>query len=459
MDRFEKDIREKLQQYEVDPPLHVWDAIENKLDKKQAMRPLWFKMAAAIAFLIISAASWVFLMPGFDQKELVTENATTDTPSTNDVMQTELQPTVIRETITPEIEEKHTPIQTSDFLIAQLENTRKNSFITSENLTETPLNDESRFSLANVMLLPVNSYTGDLLHSATGQIFIPSEIQTIPILTAADKSLLIASNNASGNDHSAKNLGLTAYLTPQQSFRYQRNTASIPFETLESEMLSFAAGINVNFKVSKRLEIQTGAGYNQIGQLVNNIAAFSHPSMTNLYTMKGEMINNHPQSLTTSMGGVTFTDQSFYFADIASSRIFTLKGSYDESNVNLLNKSSFGLIQQFGYLEIPLVMKYKIIDRLISLSVKSGIAANILVSNNVFLQGSAYSNAVGESVGINPVSVSGTGGLALSYPLGNRISLSLEPTFNMFITPISQINNIETHPYSHSLYMGIRYNL
>lgn len=161
------------------------------------------------------------------------------------------------------------------------------------------------------------------------------------------------------------------------------------------------------------------------------------------------------------MGGINFKDQSFYFADISSSRIFALKGSYDESNVNLLNKTASGLIQHFGYIEVPIVFSYKIIDRMFSMSVKSGIAANFLYTNNVYLQGSAYTRSIGESAGISPLSWSGTGGLSFSYPVSDRVNVALDPTFTMFLTPMGQFRTLtrETYPYNYSLFMGIKYKL
>jgi len=95
------------------------------------------------------------------------------------------------------------------------------------------------------------------------------------------------------------------------------------------------------------------------------------------------------------------------------------------------------------------------------MSLKSGIAANFLYNNNVYLQGSAYTHSIGESTVVSPLSWSGTGGLSFGYRISDRVNIALEPTFSMFLTPMGQFRSLtrETYPYNYSLFMGIRYKL
>jgi hypothetical protein len=257
------------------------------------------------------------------------------------------------------------------------------------------------------------------------------------------------------------NFTLAAYFAPQQTYRFQSNNVSNPMHSLESEILSFTSGMMIKYRLGKRLEIQSGLGFNRIGQSVNDIASFSHPSNMPLYSNDGATIGAHPQSMSTSMGGIIFNDQSLYFADIGSSRIITLKGSYNDSNVNLLNKSGTGLIQHFEYLELPLSLRYKLLDKQLDVSAKAGIAANYLLSSKVYLQGTQFSSPIGESVGISKFNFAAMGGLVFSYPLTSQMDINIEPTASMFIRPIGQVKNLsnETYPYAWSVLMGISYRM
>ena len=451
MERFEKNIQEKLQDFQVHPPEEIWGVIENRLVHKQGKKFIWLRIAAAILLLIVSITSLVLFLPFGLKDEPIAEIYVPEdefSPVDFKPLTTEPGAVIISET---DMMETLAAI-TDKTLTAETRRTDSDVLIDYSGISGlsslNPKGYDNQLAFQNDF---IQTYVGSSLRveKSLGALELD---KTSPELLAFD--VITPGSRQRG-------FALAAYLAPQQSFRYQTNTAPFPYEALESEIFSFAAGVKFHYNINSRWEVESGVGYNLIGQMVNGIAAFSHPSMIPLYSSKGELISSHPQSMSTSMGGINFNDQSFYFADISSSRIFALKGSYDESNVNLLNKTASGLIQHFGYIEVPLVFRYKIIDRLFSISVKSGIAANFLYTNNVYLQGSAYTRSIGESTGVSPLSWSGTGGLSFGYPISNRINIALEPTFSMFLTPMGQFRSLtrETYPYNYSLFMGVRYKL
>ena len=451
MERFEKNIQEKLQDFQVHPPEEIWGVIENRLVHKQGKKFIWLRIAAAILLLIVSITSLVLFLPFGLKDEPIAEIYVPEdefSPVDFKPLTTEPGAVIISET---DMMETLAAI-TDKTLTAETRRTDSDVLIDYSGISGlSALNSKGYDNQLAFQNDFIQTYVGSSLRveKSLGALELD---KTSPELLAFD--VITPGSRQRG-------FALAAYLAPQQSFRYQTNTAPFPYEALESEIFSFAAGVKFHYNINSRWEVESGVGYNLIGQMVNGIAAFSHPSMIPLYSSKGELISSHPQSMSTSMGGINFNDQSFYFADISSSRIFALKGSYDESNVNLLNKTASGLIQHFGYIEVPLVFRYKIIDRLFSISVKSGIAANFLYTNNVYLQGSAYTRSIGESTGVSPLSWSGTGGLSFGYPISNRINIALEPTFSMFLTPMGQFRSLtrETYPYNYSLFMGVRYKL
>jgi hypothetical protein len=451
MERFEKNIQEKLSDFQVHPPEEIWGAIENRLVQKQGKKFLWLRIAAAILLLVVSITSLVLYLPFGRIAEPIAEIY------------------VPEDDLSPAGSEPK-PAQSGAEIISETDRTETLAARTVKSLTDETRRTDSELltdypGISGLSALKAKGYDNQLALQLTqkeGQAsFSLIANKSLDVQEPGDIRPELSLIDFETTGSVQRGFALAAYLAPQQSFRYQTNSAPFPYEALESEIYSFAAGVKFHFNINSRWEVESGIGYNLIGQMVNGIAAFSHPSMIPLYSSKGELISSHPQSMSTSMGGISFNDQSFYFADISSTRIFALKGSYDESNVNLLNKTASGLIQHFGYIEVPLVFRYKIIDRMLSMSVKSGIAANFLYTNNVYLQGSAYSRSIGESTGISPLSWSGTGGLSFGYPISDRINISLEPTFSMFLTPMGQFRSLtrETYPYNYSLFMGVRYNL
>jgi len=443
MERFEKNIQEKLHDFQVQPPEEIWGAIENRLVHKQGKKFLWLRIAAAILLLVVSITSLILYLPFGRIAEPMAEIYVPE----DEILHADseiISETEKTETLVARISETYTTeTRRSDFDVMA-------DYQGISGLTE--LNPKGHNYQLAFQLNQEEGY-------ASSSLIVKESLEAHEMDEIRSELLVFDAIKAPGS--AKRGFAIAAYLAPQQSFRYQRNTAPFPYEALESEIFSFAAGVKFQYSINSRWEVESGIGYNLIGQAVNGIAAFSHPSMIPLYSSKGELISSHPQSMSTSMGGINFKDQSYYFADIASSRIFALKGSYDESNVNLLNKSASGLIQHFGYIEVPLVFRYKIIDRLFSMSLKSGIAANFLYNNNVYLQGSAYTHSIGESTVVSPLSWSGTGGLSFGYRISDRVNIALEPTFSMFLTPMGQFRSLtrETYPYNYSLFMGIRYKL
>ncbi|TVQ87631.1 MAG: PorT family protein [Bacteroidetes bacterium] len=445
MGNFERELHEKFQDFEVQPPHDIWDAIEARLETKKSLVLLpWLKAAAVISLLIISAASLVYMLPTNQFAESL-DGLNIETGEHIEP----IEPSVLRSTLLEETSLESASYKRSEesVIIADLTMLEKVELDVYPALFTTQEIQPLHYSLT-ITDLPSPEYNRSSFYQNLKETFTTERTFDILAQTPTQKE-------------SEGRFAFSAYLIPQQSYRYHRSTLSFPFESLESEIFTFAAGFGLSYKISNRWEIEGGIGYNLIGQAVNDIAVFSHPSMIPLYSTKGENIGSHPQSMSTSMGGINFQNQSFYYADLSSSRIFTLKGSYDENNINLLNKSSSGLIQHLGYLELPFVIRYKIIDRMISMYVKSGLSANLLLTNNVYLQGSAFTQSIGENTGLKPFNWSGMAGLAFSYPLSNRINLSMEPTVNMFLTPIGEFRNMnaETYPYNFSLNLGVKYNL
>ncbi len=479
MDRFEKEIKNKLSHFKPIPPDDIWSRIENDLDnnKKTRQRFLWGKIAAAVIILIVSVFSAWFFMPSLftEDLELVHENERTKPESYQD-----------EEIISGRNTDNNQSAQQNNKLInpetpnqIKAQNSSPESAVAenSKNEDETDQSGKNFESPLTIPSLPDEqadrNYQKSMNHKNT--LALLPMIEDAKILTTTadlldiDKSTAMAYEQSdiqiqkliNADVRSSPNgFSLSAFVMPQESYRMHNNSNPYySFSSMESDVFSFGAGIHVAYTLNNKWKIRTGLTYSRIGQKVNDIAAFTHPSMMHLYSSDGKTVADHPQSMSTSMGAISFTNQKYYFADVSSSRIFTLKGSYDESNVNLLNKTGMGLLQHFDYLEIPFIAQYNLWDKNFSVDVKAGFNANFLLSGNVYLQGSSYFRPVGKSVGNKLFNVSGSTGLVASYPIGHHLNVEVEPTFSMFLSPIGNSNpHNQTYPYNYSLMIGLSYD-
>ncbi|HPM18639.1 MAG TPA: hypothetical protein PK288_06660 [Bacteroidales bacterium] len=106
---------------------------------------------------------------------------------------------------------------------------------------------------------------------------------------------------------------------------------------------------------------------------------------------------------------------------------------------------------------MPLILRYKLIDKDLDFNLIGGFSYNMLINNSVYtyVNGSKYQ--VGETEGLNPLMVSSSLGMGLEYNLSRKISLNLEPTFRYYLNPFSQTQAVKTHPYSFGLFSGLSY--
>jgi hypothetical protein len=464
MTNLNNEIRKRMTDFEVEPPQEIWNLIEQQLDhKKPAAVFLWKKYAAAAAILLFIASASLYFIGNLPNTSTQFANEPLADPS-------QQINTLTQETI-------NTQAQAAD------EHISSKFADNSANLrVQSPGQPSADFA---IIMHDPNEESENVASFTDAASLIEIQPQLALLTTSGEPSSLISFHQAPpafnkqplrGRNTSDDNVtfalaqsdpaapsaySFSAYFAPQHSFRYQHKAYANPMQSMESEILSFAGGVHVNYKVNNRWELQSGLGYTRLGQNVHDIASFSHPSLIPLYSNDGHKISQHPQSMSTSMGGILFTDQSLYFADVSSSRISMLKGSYDESVVNLLNKSGTGLIQHFEYLEIPVTARYKFLDKALQVYAKAGVIANYLLSSNVYLQEKSQNTPIGKSVGLSSFNFAASGGLVISYPISNHISIYLEPTASIFMRPIGQISNLtkETYPYNWSMLMGFSYNL
>jgi len=220
----------------------------------------------------------------------------------------------------------------------------------------------------------------------------------------------------------------------------------------EQSHISYSGGVGFAFKISNKLSIQSGLYYSSIGQQVGGINAFGG-FMPYDYT-KGD----HNFEVMTSNGRVYTDNADIFLLDRSGDRVITryTNDVFDPAKANLsyLNNS---LYQSFGYLEMPLMLRYKVIDKTVDFNVIGGLSYNLLINNSVYttMNGNRYS--VGKTAGLNQFMVSSSLGMGMEYNLSEKFSLNLEPTFRYYLNPFGLNADTKTHPYSFGIFSGLSF--
>lgn len=210
----------------------------------------------------------------------------------------------------------------------------------------------------------------------------------------------------------------------------------------EEGIMSMAGGLRLGYQINKRISINTGVYYAQIGQSTDNVLfAKEQPVASNdLYvgnTSAGQIVSNQNKIVR-----INQTDNQSKDPD----RAF--------SNVELSN-----MIQNFEYIEIPLMAKYLVLDKKIDLQLIGGLNTGFLVGNDIFLKEGNKKIKIGETDNINKYIYNTVTGIGVQYTLNSRFNFSIEPTMKYSLLSINKNNQFDYRPYSFGLFTGITYSL
>jgi hypothetical protein len=213
-------------------------------------------------------------------------------------------------------------------------------------------------------------------------------------------------------------------------------------EQFENNSKSYATtlsyGIGGSYSVSKKLSIRTG---------INNIN-FSYNTNDVAYqtNFSAKAIGNIP-AISRNNNGSNIVFSSKNNAQIA------LSG--DVENVSISNSGA--IKQDFSYIEIPLELSYKLLDKKFGIEVIGGMSTLFLNKNSVFLVTNGMEMNVGKANNLNNIHFSSNVGLGFRYRILKNFTANLQPMFKYQINSFSE-NASNFKPYFIGLYSGISFS-
>lgn len=466
---FDNNIRSRFEGFSPEPPAEVWYSVRDAVvvAPHQSRVPVFFRVAAAIAFLAISGLSVWFLTTG---PQSVAPLADAEHVSDTFVMPG-ADAAISDEGVTD------APEETASTFARSL-----SGYTASVPATSHPIIDdrhEQPLLAAHQNRIPVALAAAigqrALLHqqatiqssdrpfskgSSIADYFYPAHT------TLADIDPAVSATRGTG-------ITLGVHIAPSYNDRHIAQTGSltntgVAFSALEQTAMSYGFGISAAIPLSPRLSIQAGAGYSSMSQMINNINAYAHFDNRPFYNPGNDKGYSHPQNIVTSFGVIEVNTPSLYFTDDLSERVLiSNEAKYPldlPDDPKLLDLQGQQLTQSFSFVEIPLIARYRLFEsRHAGLYLKAGVAGNILVRNDVVLSNlnSQQPDVIGQTAGIRQFSYSGITGLAIAVPLTNRLRLFVEPTAQMFLQPILKDEMLstagKTYPYRFSIASGISF--
>jgi hypothetical protein len=247
-----------------------------------------------------------------------------------------------------------------------------------------------------------------------------------------------------------------AALSPLYTFRDVESQAMAMSSDYESGTVSYATGVQVGYRTTRRLAIESGVFYNKMGidigapgiQLFSNEADFA-PIGNGIDQSNIMAISNSVGNIVSNSGDI-YVNNYKVRADYQSN-------SPTDSWAGPAVSADQGIRQNLDYLEVPLNLRYTLVDRSIQVQLVGGMSTNLLVNNYVSMETPDGTTEIGTLTNIRNVNYSGNAGIGLIYHFLDHFSLSLEPRFRYFLHSVNDATLPSTRPYTFGLYTGLNY--
>ncbi len=199
------------------------------------------------------------------------------------------------------------------------------------------------------------------------------------------------------------------------------------------------------YKLSKRFSLQSGITFAMSGQQTDDVYISENRRRS---AVSMTIVNS-------SIGPVISDENTESLMNQIVKKESTILGM--ESDGSLLYMSGYSLIQNFTFLEVPLVVRYNLIDKKIALDITSGILPSVLVGNKAYLKIDNTKQNIGKTTGMNVFNTFTSVGLSTRYALTDKLNFIVEPQIKFALSGINSNPDYSAKPYSIGIFTGALY--
>ena len=388
-------FQEKLKDFEVFPPNNSWNAIEKQLASTSKKRhiPIWVKVSSVAALLLLFfSIGTIFLLP--------TNNFTKNLIFSTDKQKEELKN---KDTLNNKNSDvKSNTINEKKSVKSILEFEKEKNILSFEDIDVNNNEEHSKKNTATNKQL--NRY-----YSLT-------DSENLPLKNTINNQVL-------SKDFLKGRLSVATIFAPIyiNSFGNGSGIDSQFKENTTSGNSSYSYGVKFAYKLNNKFSVQSGVNLINLGYTTNDV-----------YITPGVAVIG--------------------FSNLSSNPISS-KGN----NISSKDITNTGSINQiFGYVEIPVEIKYNVTNGKLGVNLVGGFSTLLLNRDEVFIETSSFSQSLGSSNNLRSVNFSGNIGLDVDYSIHKNLYINISPMFKVQTNTFSK-NAGSIQPYYLGVYTGLNY--
>jgi hypothetical protein len=204
--------------------------------------------------------------------------------------------------------------------------------------------------------------------------------------------------------------------------------------------VNLSYGLTVSYGISKKLSIRSGLHKVDYSYDTNEISFSASISAST---------NNQIDNI-----NYVSTSKNLVVRNTEDSKLSQQASSLEVAAKNPARDGR--MVQDFGYLELPVEIKFALLDHKFGVNLIGGLSSLFLVDNSVVLQANGNTVEMGEANNINDVNLSTNIGFGLNYKFSPTLQLNLEPMFKYQLNTFSQSAG-DFQPFSIGVYTGLNF--
>lgn len=393
-------FQEKLKDLEVFPPNQSWNSIQKKLApvSQKKRLPIWLKFASVAAlFILFFSIGTIYFIPEskFSRNFLKEKNEKTVIDKKDSTLLTTSNNKTTDKKITAPTKVTTNINSESTSEIAVISNMDEDELNGNSNLNNK--NDKTSI-LVDALNLPLSNANEEKVkttQASTGRITVATIFAPIYISALGDGSGIdsqFKDNPASGNS-------------------------------------SYSYGVKFAYKLNNKFSVQSGVNLINLGYTTNNI-----------YVTPGVSV-------------VEFSNLSTNPTNVGKPQEFATSKLRD---LNAIDPNKGSLNQVFGYVEIPVELKYSVTDGKLGVNLVGGFSTLLLNKDEVFVETNSITQSLGSSNNLRAINFSGNIGLDVDYSIKENLFINISPMFKMQTNTFSK-NSGSIQPYYLGVYTGLNY--